>query len=100
VCCHILSVYSRSAAHNLQKLGQSLAVVPRACDPGEDVVRQAMADAGLVPSRPFLSLVPVLERPTIWWQFAPLRATSSTPLQRVLFIPPPGRAASHSTPRG
>jgi len=56
----------------------------------------AMTDAELVPSCPFPSVVPVCKRPMSWWQFA-ARAASSTPLQRVLFIPPPGRAASHST---
>jgi hypothetical protein len=54
------SVHSLSAAHDWQKLGQSLEVVPEVCDAGEDVVRQAMADAELVPSCPFPSLVPVL----------------------------------------
>src|SRR6516162_11912547 len=56
----------------------------------------AMTDAELVPSCPFPSVVPVCKRPMIWWQFA-APAASSTPLQRVFFIPPPGRAASHST---
>jgi hypothetical protein len=83
-----------------QKLGQGFAMVENACDAAEDVVRQAMTDAELVPSCPLLSLVPVSSRPMIWWQLVRPMAAGSTPLQRVPFIPPPGRAASHSTPRG
>jgi hypothetical protein len=55
----ILSIDSLSAAHDGQKLRSSLAVVPEACEAGEDVDRQAMTDAELVPSCPFLSVVPV-----------------------------------------
>ena len=55
----ILSIDSLSAAHDRQKLNSSLAVGCEACEAGEDAVRQAMTDAELVPSCPFLSLVPV-----------------------------------------
>lgn len=57
--CH--SEPSTALAANLEhKLLSSLAVVLGPCDAGEDALRQAMTDASLAPSCPFLSLVPVL----------------------------------------